>query len=99
MLSGINFGSATVKISANNVTIKDCTFTGTTSYWACPITSGATVENCTFPGTKSPTETNVWTLSVQDITIQDNSFLDTPGDAIEFGTRASLRAITSPARG
>ena len=34
VLSGINFGDATVMIYANNVTIKDCTFTGTTGYWA-----------------------------------------------------------------
>ncbi len=34
VLNGINFGSATVIIDANNVTIKDCTFTGTSSYWA-----------------------------------------------------------------
>ena len=34
VLSGINFGSATVIIQANNVTIKDCTFTGTSSFWA-----------------------------------------------------------------
>src|SRR6476620_1847794 len=34
VLSGINFGSATVLIGADNVTIKDCTFTGTASYWA-----------------------------------------------------------------
>ena len=36
VLSGINFGDATVLIDANNVTIKDCTFTGTSSssFWA-----------------------------------------------------------------
>ena len=34
VLSGINFGSATVIIKANNVTVKDCTFTGTNSFWA-----------------------------------------------------------------
>jgi hypothetical protein len=32
LLSGINFGSATVIIDANNVTIKDSTFTGTTGF-------------------------------------------------------------------
>ena len=90
MLSGINFGSATVWIEANNVTIKDCTFSGTTSYWAVyqsPNASGATVENCTFQGTKSPTETNVsWITSVLGITIKDNSFLVTPWDAIDLGS-------------
>ncbi len=51
VLSGINFGTATVVINANNVTIKDCTFTGTTNFWAVyqsPAYSGATVENSTF---------------------------------------------------
>ena len=33
VLSGINFRDATVIIDANNVTIKDCTFTGTTGFW------------------------------------------------------------------
>ena len=87
MLSGINFGSATVLIGANNVTIKDCTFTGTASYWAIRQTtnfSGATVENCTFEGTKSPTEYNVWINSTQAITIKDNSFLNSPTDALDL---------------
>ncbi|MGB7976430.1 MAG: right-handed parallel beta-helix repeat-containing protein [Roseiarcus sp.] len=83
VLSGINFGSATVVIQANNVTIKDCTFTGTTSFWAIDDTaSGATVENCTFTGSKSPTEKNIWISSYQNITIEDNSFLNSPEDAI-----------------
>jgi serralysin len=87
VLSGINFGSATVWINANNVTIKDSTFTGTTSYWAvyqAPGASGATVENSTFQGTKSPTEYNVWIGSTKSITIKDNSFLDSPTDAIDI---------------
>ena len=33
VLSGIDFGSATVAIEANNVTIKDSTFTATSSFW------------------------------------------------------------------
>ncbi len=85
VLSGINFGTATVVIDANNVTIKDSTFTGTTGFWAVyqtPAYSGATVENSTFQGTKSPTESNTWIASTQAITIEDNSFLDTPSDAV-----------------
>jgi len=82
VLSGINFGTATVDIGANNVTIEDCTFTGTTGYYAVLQTgtsSGATVENCTFTGTKSPTEGNVWIGSTQgSMTIEDNSFLNSP---------------------
>jgi len=88
VLSGINFGSATVYIEASNVTIKDCTFTGTSNpYYAVyqtPGASGATVENCTFQGSESPTETNDWIQSTQTITIKDNSFLDSPTDAIDI---------------
>ena len=85
MLSGINFGTATVVINANNVTIKDSTFTGTTSFWAVfqsAAYSGAIVENSTFQGSKSATENNVWIASTLPITIQNNSFLDSPTDAI-----------------
>ena len=83
VLSGINFGSATVVIEANNVTIKDCSFSDTTSFWAIDdIASGATVENCTFTGSKSPTEKNIWISSYQNITIEDNSFINSPEDAI-----------------
>ena len=65
VLSGINFGDATVIIEANNVTVKDCTFTDTSGFWAIdqPSASGAVVENCTFTGSKSPTEKNVWISS------------------------------------
>ncbi len=85
VLSGINFGTATVVINANNVTIKDSTFTGTTSFWAVfqsAAYSGAIVENSTFQGSKSATENNVWIASTLPITIQNNSFLDSPTDAI-----------------
>src|SRR5580692_8677387 len=84
VLSGINFGNATVVIDANNVTIKDCTFTATSSFWAIdqPRASGAIVENCTFTGSKSPTEQNIWISSAEYITIEDNTFLNSPEDAI-----------------
>src|SRR5277367_1493758 len=87
VLSGINFGDATVIVDANNVTIKDCTFTGTTGFWALSQPgnfSGATVENCTFQGSKSPTETDVPIVSNEAITIEGNSFLDSPTDAIDI---------------
>lgn len=87
VLSGINFGSASLTIEANNVTVKDCTFSGTASYWAVNQLgsySGATVEDCTFQGSGSPTEYNVWIDANQAITIEDNSFLDSPTDAIDF---------------
>src|SRR3984957_9931814 len=85
VLSGINFGDATVIIDANNVTIKDCTFTGTTSFVTVAQSgafSGATVENCTFIGSKAPTERNVWITSALGITIKDNTFLNSPADTI-----------------
>ena len=87
VLSGINFGSATLAIEANNVTVQDCTFTATTSFWTVDQTpgySGATIEDCTFQGSGSPTENNVWINATQSITIKDNSFLDLPGDAIDI---------------
>jgi len=86
VLSGINFDTATVVIDADNVTIKDCTFTGTTGYYAVYQggPSGATVENCTFIGTKSPTESNIWILAQGSITVEDNSFLNSPGDAVDM---------------
>ena len=87
VVTGVNFGSTTVVIEANNVTIQDCTFGGTTSYWAVdqqPAYSGAIVEDCTFQGTKSPNESNDWVCSTQAITIQNNSFLDSPTDAIDI---------------
>jgi hypothetical protein len=87
VLSGINFGTASVIIEANDVTIKDSTFTGTTGYYAvCQFSgySGATIENCTFQGTGAPTEVNDWISAAQNITIEDNSFLMSPTDAIDF---------------
>ena len=82
---GINFGDATVIIDANNVTIKDCTFTATTGFWTVfqgSTFSGATVENCTFTGSKAPSEKNVWITSTLGITIKDNTFLNSPADTI-----------------
>jgi len=67
------------------VTIKDCTFSGTASFSAVSqiaIVSGATVENCTFTGSKLPTEFNVWISSTLPITIEDNTFLNSPADSI-----------------
>jgi hypothetical protein len=85
VLSGINFGDATVLIQANNVTVKDCTFTDTASFWAvnqANAYSGATVENCTFTGSKSPTESTVWISSKFGITVEDNTFLNSPADSV-----------------
>ena len=84
VLSGINFGSATVIIDADNVTIKDSTFTDTSSFWTINqgSYSGATIENDTFTGSKSPTQKNIWISSAGAITVEDNTFLNSPEDAI-----------------
>jgi hypothetical protein len=76
-----------VLINADNVTIKDCTFTGTAGYSAVAQNagiSGATVENCTFTGSKLPTEFNDWISSNLTITIEDNTFLNSPTDAVDI---------------
>jgi 7-cyano-7-deazaguanine synthase in queuosine biosynthesis len=96
VLSGINFGDATVLIQANNVTIKDCTFADTTGFWAVAQNtgiSGATVENCTFTGSKSPTESTVWIASQLGITIEDNTFRNSPADSIAIQQRRRRRQL------
>ena len=80
VLSGIDFGTATVYIGASNVTIKDCNFGGTTNFRAvrqASGASGATVENCTFQGDKLPGKSGnvTWISSAQPITVKDNNFL------------------------
>ena len=69
------------------MTVEDCTFTATTSFWTISQTpgySGATIEDSTFQGSEAPTEINVWINATQSITIKDNTFLDSPTDAIDF---------------
>jgi hypothetical protein len=88
VLSGINFGSAMALIQANNVTIKDSTFTATSGWTAVDQAagySGATIENSTFTGSQAPTETNTWISARQSITVEDNTFLYSPTDAVVVG--------------
>jgi hypothetical protein len=98
VLSGINFGDASVLINADDVTIKDCTFIGDTrSNLAIrqEFGAGTTVENCTFQGSKAPAEGGDWIFSNANINIIDNTFLDTPGDAIDIsGTATGGGVIT-----
>jgi Right handed beta helix region len=92
VISGINFGDATVLVNADNVTIKDCTFIGDAhSSFAIrqEFGAGTTVENCTFQGSKEPTEGADWIFSNANINIEDNNFLDTPGDAIDISGSAT----------
>jgi hypothetical protein len=82
VLRGINFGDATVYLDANNVTVEDCTFSSTLRQNG----QGAIVENNTFVGVQSPT--GFWggfVSSNPNITIEDNTFLDAPSDAIDIG--------------
>jgi hypothetical protein len=98
VLSGINFGDATVLVNADDVTIKDCTFIGDArSSIAIRQEFGArtTVENCTFQGSQLPTEGADWIFSNANITIKDNTFLDTPGDAIDIGGKATGGGVIS----
>src|SRR5580704_2038871 len=82
VLSGINFGDTPVILDANNVTVKDCNFSSTLYQNGV----GAIVENNTFIGVKDPT--GPWggfISSNPDITIEDNTLLDAPSDAIDIG--------------
>jgi hypothetical protein len=88
VLNGINFGGATVEILANNVTIENCTLAASTGYDSVIQGvgySGATIKNCTFT---SLGETNLkleaYIESRGNITVQNNTFLDAPGDAIDI---------------
>ncbi len=81
VLRGINFGDATVYLEADNVTVEDCTFNGTLRQWA----QGAIVKNNTFTGVQSPA--GPWggfIGSNPHITIENNTFLRAPGDAIDI---------------
>ena len=98
VLSGIDFGDATVLIQANNVTVKDCTFIGDTRSNIAlrqEFGAGTTVENCTFQGSEAPNEGADWIFSNANIIIKNNTFLDTPGDAIDIGGSAIAGGVIS----
>ena len=91
VLSGINFGDATVYLDANNVTVKDCNFSSTLRQNG----QGAIVENNTFVGVQNPT--GFWggfISSNPNITIKDNTFLNAPSDAIDIGGNAITGSLT-----
>jgi hypothetical protein len=89
VLKGINFGSATVQIMANNVTIENCTFTATTGWYSINQASGcsgAVIQNCTFNSlAKTDLKLAAFIVSRDAITIENNSFLNAPGDAVDIG--------------
>src|SRR5579871_2306349 len=84
VLSGIDFGDTTLTIMADNVTVKNCTFEPTTQVYSITTgaTSGAVVQNCTFTGPTTSTRLESFIASGLPITIKDNSFIDSPSDAI-----------------
>ena len=92
VLSGINFGSATLYIDANNVTVKDCTFGAQSSYYSVQqagSASGTTVENCTFTGSTTPSpNAGTFIVASNSINIIDNSFVNAPTSALHVGSNA-----------
>ena len=87
VLSGINFGSATLYIGAQKVTVKDCTFVaGSSSYsvYQAEGANGAKIENCTFTGPTTSTSLNAFVTSQDPITVENNSFINTPNHAINI---------------
>ncbi len=86
VLNGYNFGTATVSIQANNVTVENSTFSGTTGYYSLQQVSGysgAVVSNDTFNGAGSNAGFIIGGSGT--ITVTGNSFIDAPGDAIDLG--------------
>ncbi len=84
-LSGIDFGSVTLDIAANNVTVTNCTFEPT-NVWFSVIQygSGATIQNCTFTGAKYSTPVVAFVGSKNFITLKNNTFVDAPEDAVDI---------------
>lgn len=90
VLSGYDFGTATVVVNADNVTIQDSSFTGTTGYYAVQVygTHGTTtVTNNTFNGGGADLKLSAWVTSSGKVAISNNSFIDTPADGLDlFGS-------------
>jgi len=89
VLSGYNFGAATIDVGASNVTIQDSTFSGTTGNYAVTVGSGATnttVTNDTFTSGGVDLPLVAWVTSGGAVTVTNNKFLDTPADGLHcFG--------------
>ena len=90
VLSGINFGTASVAIAANNVTVKDCTFQAGPNGWYCvqqyETVSGAVVQQCTFNGgsASDPLRLAAFVSSPTKISVLNNRFINAPGDAVDL---------------
>ena len=89
VLNGYNFGTATVEIKANDVTIENSTFSGTTGWYSViqlAGVSGATIQNDTFNGGSAghTLQLAAFIGAHENITISNNSFLNAPGDAVDI---------------
>ena len=86
VLNGYDFGDATVTVApaATNVTIENSNFSETTAWFAIQA-SGAnlTVTNDTFDGGGHTGELAAWITSGSEVTVTNNSFLDTPADGVD----------------
>ena len=85
-VSGYNFGTATVAVEADNVTIENCTFAGTTGYYAVQEYSGhtgLTVKNSTFTGGYGAHAGFIVTPWTSSNTIAGNWFIGASGDAVD----------------
>ena len=84
-LSGIDFGSTLLQINANNVTVTNCSFEPTHSWYSIfQAGSGATIENSTFTGPEYSTQLADFIASGNEISISGNTFIDAPADAIHI---------------
>ena len=85
-LNGIDFGNNQLLIKSNNVTVTNCTFEPTSQYYSVMNNgSNTTVQNCTFTGPTYSTQLSDFIAGGSSITIKDNSFINSPCDAITLG--------------
>ena len=85
VVSGYDFGSATVMVAADNVTIENCSFEKTTGYFAIQVHNGntnTTITNNTFDGGGVPSQLAAWVASSGSVTVTNNRFINTPGDGL-----------------
>jgi hypothetical protein len=84
VVSGYDFGNATIHVMADNVTIKDCSFEQTAGYYAIQSINAAnlTVTNNTFTGWSVPAPLAAWVATNLTATVTNNSFFDTPADGV-----------------
>ena len=87
VLSGLDFNGVSLDILANNVTVKDCSFEAGDEYWCMrQADSGAVIEQNTFSGGSAGNtyEMAAFIASSNQMFVLGNSFLNAPGDGIDF---------------